>query len=322
MKRNLSIILLIGATLLTTSIQSQNKESETKFIGELNPSIQIAKVNSNTEILDFDQGIMILYSEEINPESNQTEVAICLVDLGFKQFGKISTKQKVYLPDRYDLRWSDRITYNLLNFKCKVIDLGYYLIFIDYENLKISSFKTGRYAPSFYYNRTYFKPTNLVFSNDKGEFIIEYEKPTDTDVKIYRIFNKNGEEINIVKKNKKFTQVCSYFRGIGTQRNYYEENPDCAFNNNIIHAYARKPILNYTAEMNVSKETSENDNTIFIQFYKGNYIDNVRFNTFVYTYNFTFDRGRVGEALISLDCKNIIVNNKYIYSLPEIEITK
>ena len=80
--------------------------------------------------------------------------------------------------------------------------------------------------------------------------------------------------------------------------------------------------LNYTAEMNVSKETSENDNTIFIQFYKGNYIDNVRFNTFVYTYNFTFDRGRVGEALISLDCKNIIVNNKYIYSLPEIEITK
>jgi hypothetical protein len=296
MKKKLSIILLITTTLVSTTVKSQNKESETSFIGEINPSIQIARTNNSSEIIDFDQGVMLLFAEEVNMEARKKEVAISLIDFKIQQFGKIGASQKLYLPQSYDLEWHNRKTYNLLDFKYKVVDFGNYLIFIDYEKKKIYSCNFGTSIQSFNYDRTYFRPTKQVFTNEKGEFIIEYVKPSDNDVKIYQIFNKNGEQTNVVKKNKKFIPVCSYFRGVGSQRRYYEENPDCAFNSTVLHAYAREPKLYNSYGGDLSKEVRENENTVFVQFYKGNYKDRVRDNSFIYTYNFTFDKGKVSDV--------------------------
>jgi len=129
MNRKLSIVLLIVTTLFSTLVKSQSKKSETSFIGEMNPSIQIARGNNSSEIIDFDQGVMVLFSEEMNIEAGKKQVAISLIDFKIKQFGKIGSAQKLYLPQNYDLEWHNRKTYNLLDFKYKVIDFGNYLIF-------------------------------------------------------------------------------------------------------------------------------------------------------------------------------------------------
>ncbi|MFV5702074.1 LysM peptidoglycan-binding domain-containing protein [Flavobacterium sp. XS2P12] len=307
---------------VSSSVNSQNQNTQSSFIGELNPSIQIAKVNSETEILDFDKGIMILYSVESSNTLKRGTIAISLVDLSSKQFGKISVKQKLYIPINLGIEWNERKTYNLSTFNYKVIDFGSYLVFIDYENMKISSFEAGTNPPiSVVFDKNYYRPTKQVFSNEKGEFIIEYEGYVGNK-KIFQKFNKSGEQTDIIKKNKNFIPVCSYYRGIGGQRTYIEQNPDCAFNNTILHAYARLPILFDSMGKNLSEKIRENENTAFIQFYKGYYRDSERDNSFVYTYNFVFDKERIHTAFISSDLKHILINNTFIYSLPEIEITQ
>ena len=42
----------------------------------------------------------------------------------------------------------------------------------------------------------------------------------------------------------------------------------------------------------------------------------------IYTYNFEFPFGEVTDALISLNTKYLLVNNRYIFLLPSIEIIK
>lgn len=318
MKNKLLTISIIITTLLSISAESQNNKSESNFIGEINPSIQIYHGNNSSSLIDFDQNSMILFAEEINMETRNREVVISLIDFKIKQFGKIGAAQKVFLP-KDGLSSRDYKTYNVLDYQYKVIDLGQYLIFVDYEKMEMFSCKFGTEISSFFYNRTYYIPTKQIFTNEKGDFIIEYIKPSDKKVKIYQVFNKNGEEINVVKKNKNFIPLCSYFRGLNSQNYYQEVNPDCAFNNSIIHAYARVPKIersNSTGKY-YSKNPDENINSSYIEFFKNN---NNR--SIIYTYEFKFDKGMVQNAIVSLDLKYILINNKFIYTLPTVEISK
>jgi hypothetical protein len=312
----------VNGTGKKETVYSQNQNTQSSFIGELNPSIQIGYVYNETVILDFDKGIMILYSVEKSSNTLSSEmIAISLVDLSSKQFGKISIKQKLYIPKNLGIHSKDRKTYNLSNFNYKVIDFGSYLVFIDYENMKISSFEAGTNPPiPFMFDRTPYRPTKQVFSNEKGEFIIEYEGYTGNR-QIYQKFNKSGKQTDVIKKNKNVIPVCYYYRGLDGQNRYYEVNPDCAFNSNI-HAYARLPKLFDSMGHNLSEKIRENENTAFVQFYKGKHWESERDNSFVYTYNFVFDKGRVRAAFISSDLKHILINNTFIYSFPEIEITQ
>lgn len=330
MKTKLPIILLIVANLITTSIHSQNKESEINFIGEINPAIKLNTYNGN-DILDFDKGLIVTIGKERNETTRIEENFISLIDLSYKQFDKISTKNKIKIPVTYlsDYRDDNMFKiYRLNNTNIKVFQFRrsgqqpFYVI-IDYSNKELYSVE----LPSSVLYRSfsqvaYLEQSEQFFFTNKAEFVVEFQKRTDNSLKLYQIFNNKGEKIDEVKKNKNFiTPSCNYYRGLSGQNTYYEVNPDCAYNNTV-HAFARKPTLYGERGTKLSSDVAENESTVFIHFYEGNYKDHIRDKSFIYTYNFQFDKGKVNSALVSLDFKHLIVNNQYIYSLPKVEITK
>jgi hypothetical protein len=330
MKRHSSIILLIAAILLTTSIHSQNKGSDTTFIGEINPSLKLNTYNGN-DILDFDNGLIVTIGKERNETTRIEEYFISLIDLSYKQFGKISTKNKIKIPNTYLQDYRDDNMFKIYRFgntNIKVFQFKrsgqqpFYVI-IDYASKELYSVE----LPSSVLYRSfsqvaYLEQSEQFFFTNKREFVVEFQKRTDNSLKLYQIINNKGEKIDEVKINKKFiSPSCNYYRGLSGQNTYYEINPDCAYNNTV-HAFARKPTLYGERGTKLSSDVAENESTVFIHFYEGNYKDHIRDKSFIYTYNFHFDKGKVSSALISLDFKHIIVNNQYIYSLPKVEITK
>ena len=334
MKRKLSIILIIAITLVTTSIQSQNNENDIKFIGEINPSIKL-NIYKGNEILDFDNGLIVTIGKERNDTTRIEEYVISLIDLSYKQFDKISTKNKIKIPFNYLNDFRDTSMFKIYRFNNTNIKVFQFIgsmgqqpfyVIIDYISKELYSVE----LPSSVNYRSFsqaetLKQSEQFFFTNKGEFVVEFQKfpkRNDNSLKLYQIFNNKGEKIDEVKKNKNFiSPSCNYYRGLNSQRYYNELNPDCAFNNTV-HAFARKPTLYGERGAKLSSDVAENENTVFIHFYEGNYNDHLRDKSFIFTYNFPFNKGKVGDALISLDFKHIIVNSKYVYSLPKVEIIK
>lgn len=202
MKLNRKIlILLVILPFFQTKGQNNPPDLNATLIGELNPSVL------DDKILDFDKNIILTYTPIRG--SGKT---INLIDLSFKQLGKIAIKQKIDLPVGVYDDGRERRIYNLLNNNYKILDLEVCSIFIDYQTNTMAIYNSGseRINYSYTYGNLNFQLTGQIFSNEKGEFIRELKAASNPEKRIYQILNKKGELVDVSKKVKNITPICTY----------------------------------------------------------------------------------------------------------------
>lgn len=334
---------MISMNLVSTLVQSQNNRPDSLFIGEINPSIEINRGYSSKKIIDFENGYMLLLGEEkVENKTREGESyftkgkAFSILDCKNKKFGKISITSSFISPSLINGDFNILVyRFNKLNLKMYRLPAlntnGNIYLFVNYKDNSMFTIETKsrKQGSTYWYKNKTYNETGNFYLTSSLELVVEMveqaRKDEDDKKKIYVIYDKNNKIVKTEKKIKDFTIYdCVYsnhnIAPNSSQRrlNWDNLNETCAFSPNEVCAYARVPKTDYAGGGKYHTiNPDENINTAYIDFFRLNNDPSV-----VYTYKFNFDKGRVENALVSLDLKHILINNKYIYSLPSIKISK
>lgn len=332
---------MISMNLVSTIVQSQNNQSDLLFIGEINPSTEINRGYSSKSIIDFENGYMLLLGEEkVEKKTNEGTSyftkgeAFSILDCNNKKFGKISVTSSIISPplsDHYRAMPSYRFnTFNIKMFKLNALMLNTNIfLFVNYKENSMYIIETKSRENSTYWHKSkVYNETGNFYLTKSLELVVEMAEKTrsegDNKKKIYVVYDKNNNIVKTETKIKDFTLYDCVYRNHNLAPNSPERklrwqdlNESCAFSPNEVCAYARVPKTDYSNGKYFPINPDENINTAYIEFFMLN-----NEPTIIYTYKFIFDKGRVENALVSVDLKYILINNKYIYRLPSIKISK
>lgn len=331
--------------IVPNSVSSQNQKPQSSYIGEINPSISINSSKDGADkkrIIDFSGNYMLLLGRELAENKtregqtyNTKENFFSIVDFNFKQFNKISSKQKLQPNtlsdenDNYPIYRFDK--YNLKMLKiAPLMSNGSSFLFVNYKEGALYTINTktkGTSVPctGYWYKSDYYVETGNYFLTSSLDLVVEMIEATRNDKKkeIYVVYDKSSNIIKTERKNKNFTIFdCVYENSIyppnsNMRKQKWEYlSESCAFSPNEICAYARVPKIKYNGNY-YTENPDEKINSVYIEFFKNN-----NEPTIIYTYEFKFDKGKVESAIVSLDLKYILINNKFVYTLPSIEILK
>ncbi|MFB9079800.1 LysM peptidoglycan-binding domain-containing protein [Flavobacterium procerum] len=334
-------------TDVSNSVNSQNQKSQSSFVGEINPSISINSSKDGADkkrIIDFSDNYMLLLGREFaenKTREGQTyktkENFFSIVDFNFKQFNKISSKQKLQPlalndeNDNYPIYRFDK--YNLKMLKiAPLMSNGNSFLFVNYkENLlyTINTQTKGNSVPctGYWHKSDYYVETENYFLTSSLDLVVEMIQATRNDKKkkIYVVYDKSSKIIKTETKNKDFTIYDCVYSNHNVPPNskmrrlrYENLNESCAFTPNDICAYARVPQWKYLDGKPSAINPDESIYSAYIDFFKNSNEPSMP----IYTYEFKFDKGKVDNAIVSLDMKYILINNKFVYALPSIEISK
>lgn len=340
MKRKLLSILIILMNLVSTIANCQNNQSDSLYIGEVNPSTEINRGYSSKSIIDFENGYMLLLGEEkVEKKTNEGTSyftkgeAFSILDCNNKKFGKISIISSFISPSLSD--HSAILSYRFNNFNIKMFKLnalmtnGSIFLFVNYVENKMYTIETKSRENSTYWHKSkVYNETGNFYLTKSLELVVEMVEQSKSDEdnkkKIYVVYDKNNNIVKTETKIKDFILYDCLYRNHNVAPNspkrklrYKDLNESCAFSPNEVCAYARAPKTDYSNGKYFTIDKDENINTAYIDFFRLN-----NEPTIIYTYKFIFEKGRVENALVSMDLKYILINDKYIYRLPSIKISK
>lgn len=320
--------ILLVVVLVINSL-NVNSQSKSELIGEINPSMNLGKFNGLYDIIDFDEDLILTLGLD------KSKILISIMDITKLRLGKISIKQKVEIPYNisHNIEQFKGVDINKLGDK-RIISIihssnSISYVIIDYSKKEMSLINSNRTLN--YKKFRSLKSTNKVYLNSEGELVTEF-KDYHRSSSHYQVHSADGSVKYTGTKIKNLVGTeCFYVRDLSYVNRGNEKNLDCAFKKNMVKAKARRPYQKGDKDFyynDIKEGLIENPYYFFVDFYIGDYIENKKNKSFIYTYKHNCKKDfesknemrRIENAYISSDLKYVLVNNKYLYSLPKIEI--